>query len=326
MRSATRRALYPFRASTLKKLEEEIDYTMSELSTILQLFQHVDTRNIQEDLTKVHELLRVMRADNVSENARTWLNAPDTTVNYNFACKKRQPGTGSWFVESEQYKQWLDMPKKALWLRGFAGCGKSVLSSTIIQNTILSRGSEPDVGIAFFYFTFTDQGKQDAGSMLKSLILQLASQARTDCGVLQAFYEQHKGSSPSDDLLRQCLSDLTAEFKHVYIMLDALDESPLEPHRPDPLDMIIDLANDETAPIHLLMTSRPDPDITQAVAAFKHEEIVLKNASIDADIALFVSEQLQSNGDCTSGGTTRQRLSRCLRQRHRECKCDVFRG
>lgn len=159
IRSATRRALYPFRASTLKKLEEEIDYTMSELSTILQLFQHVDTRNIQEDLTKVHELLRVMRADNVSEKARSWLNAPDATVNYNFACKKRQPGTGSWFVESEQYKQWLDMPRKALWLRGFAGCGKSVLSSTIIQNTILSRGSEAGVGIAFFYFTFTDQGK-----------------------------------------------------------------------------------------------------------------------------------------------------------------------
>lgn len=78
-------------------------------------------------------------------------------------------------------------------------------------------------------------------------------------------------------------------------MLEALDESPLEPHRPDLLDMIIDLANDEAAPMHLLMTSRPDPDIAQALAAFKHEEIVLKNASIDADIALFVAEQLQSN-------------------------------
>ena len=49
-----------------------------------------------------------------------------------------------------------------MWLNGFAGSGKSVLCSTAIQFALRYRKSDPKVGIAFFYFTFNDESKQEA--------------------------------------------------------------------------------------------------------------------------------------------------------------------
>src|SRR5205085_11269328 len=57
-----------------------------------------------------------------------------------------------------------------------SGCGKSVLCSTAIQYTFRHRRSDPDVGIAFFYFTFNDESKQDESAILRALLLQLSGQ------------------------------------------------------------------------------------------------------------------------------------------------------
>ncbi len=56
-----------------------------------------------------------------------------------------------------------------MWLNGFAGSGKSVLCSTAIQFALRHRRSDPNVGIAFFYFTFNDESKQDVSAMLRAL-------------------------------------------------------------------------------------------------------------------------------------------------------------
>lgn len=159
IRAAGRRAAYPFRQSTLQKLDEAIGEIRHNLSIALDVLQLRDHKNTQDDIAELKSLLEVVRGTQISATIHDWLKAPDATVNHNAACAKRHPGTGIWFVKGPIFTTWLTQDNSFLWLSGFAGCGKSVLCSTAIQYTFRHNQSNPGVGIAFFYFTFNDESK-----------------------------------------------------------------------------------------------------------------------------------------------------------------------
>lgn len=48
----------------------------------------------------------------------TWMCAPDTSPNFNAACKKHQPETGSWFLSGPAFMKWKEHPDVFLWLHG----------------------------------------------------------------------------------------------------------------------------------------------------------------------------------------------------------------
>ena len=149
-RATGRRLAYPFRQSTLQKLDEDVDEICANLTLALQVLQQQDLCSVQDEIQDTKALLELVRASQVSSEIRDWLKAPDASVNYNDACKKKHPGTGLWFVKSPEYNTWLRTAGSFLWLNGFAGSGKSVLSSTIVQHTLRHRRSSPRIGIAFF--------------------------------------------------------------------------------------------------------------------------------------------------------------------------------
>ncbi|KAJ1322871.1 ankyrin repeat domain-containing protein 50 [Microdochium nivale] len=295
MGSAAHRVTYPLRESTLKKLEEEVGYTMNDLSLILQLFQQIDTREAKDSLSNIHAMLEVIRADQISEKIRGWLKVPDVFVNYNLACKKRLAGTGDWFVNGDPFKHRLAGPGTALWAHGFAGCGKSILSSRIIEHTIAHCSSVPDSGVAFFYFSYDDANKQTASSMLRTFILQLTSQSKGGGDILSAFHKQYESTSPADNQLLECLHKLVDKLSNVFIVVDALDECPAPEQRRDLLDILVEMADTMPKQLHLLMTSRMERDIEQTMDIIVQESVPLRNESVDADIALYVSKQLESN-------------------------------
>ncbi|KAL2755800.1 hypothetical protein ACRALDRAFT_1064199, partial [Sodiomyces alcalophilus JCM 7366] len=114
--AATRRVTYPFRQSTLQKLDEDVDDIMSCLSVAVQVLQQNDIGNIQDGIDDSKALLDLVRASQVSSEIGAWLKAPDASINFNEALKKKHPGTGSWFVEGPEYTTWLTQPNSFLWL------------------------------------------------------------------------------------------------------------------------------------------------------------------------------------------------------------------
>ncbi|KAK4239613.1 hypothetical protein C8A03DRAFT_32292 [Achaetomium macrosporum] len=159
-------------------------------------------------------------------------------------------------------------------LNGFAGRGKSVFLSTIIQYTFRYWRSNPRIGIAFFYFTFTDLSSQDASSMLRALILQLVAQLGGQDALAAQLYERYRNATPPDHALLDCLRGLIRKFEHVYFVVDALDESPWETHR----DGVLQALNGYT-------TMEPPA----------HQIVPLATNSVGPDIASFVSGHLRSN-------------------------------
>ncbi|KAH6889957.1 hypothetical protein B0T10DRAFT_43770 [Thelonectria olida] len=295
LRAAGRRIAYPIRQSTLQKLDEDVDDFVSCLSLAMQLLQQSDICRVQDDIEDTKALLDLARATQVSSGIREWLKAPDATIGFNEAVKKKHPGTGLWFVKGPAFTAWLEKPGSFLWLVGFAGCGKSVLCSTAIQFAFRHRRANPRIGIAFFFFTFNDQSKQDASAMLRALALQLSSQLHDNHTFVSRLHDSYRDASPPDPALMDCLHQLVRAFKDVYIVLDALDESPRDKHREAMLQYLAELRAWSEPGLHLIVSSRNEVDIREELGALPEETIKMKNDSVDRDIASFISEHLHNN-------------------------------
>jgi len=289
---AGRRLTYPFRKSTLTKLDEDIKGIRENLSLALEVLHSRDSSRIQNDIEEIKSLLDLVRTSQISDAVREWLKAPDAAINHNEACAKRYQATGLWFVKSQTFITWLEKGNSFLWLNGFAGCGKSVLSSTAIQYAFRHRRSDPHIGIAFFYFTFNDKSKQDVSAMLRALLLQLSNQLNDGHIDLARLRDRYRDGAPPVPELIGSLRQLFQRFEDVYIIVDALDESPRNEGREQVLDALADFRNWSLRGLHLLVTSRDEFDIREHLDPSPAEDVLMKNSGIEMDIEEFITGHL----------------------------------
>lgn len=83
---------------------------------------------------ETHNIIHSRNKDDNFRKLQQWLSAPDPSTNYNKALHQRHQGSGGWFLQSSEYSAWKMERYSFLWLYGMPGCGKTILSSTIIQD------------------------------------------------------------------------------------------------------------------------------------------------------------------------------------------------
>lgn len=310
-----RRVAYPFRKSTLQKLEEDIGEIRDNLSFALDVLQIKNDSRIQDGVSEVKALVEQTNASQVSFTIRDWLMAPDASLNHNAACEKSHTSTGLWFVKGNQFRTWLEEPSSFLWLHGFAGCGKTVLCSTAIQNTFHRTRDEPGVGIAFFYFSFNDRMKQDVNGLLRALLLQLSTQLPDGGKHLEQLHTVYRYSSPPVQVLLDSLKHLLIRFNKCYLLLDALDESPRDRSREGVLGAIQQIRSWSISSIHLLVTSRNEIDIHESLQPSQAEDLSMRNSGTNLDIENFVSYQLSNEPKFQKWKTRHQEIQKALTTR-----------
>ena len=293
VRGVGRRATYPFRKSTLQRLDENIGEMRANLSSALSVLQLKDMTRSQEEIAEVKLVLDLVRMNQLSSTLRDWLRAPDASTNHDAACQKKHPGTGVWLLKDVRFLSWLTENNSLIWLNGFAGTGKSVLCSTAIQSVL--RRPAASIGIAFFYFTFTDESKQDESAMLRALLLQLSNQLDDGFSDLTQLHDSCKSSTPPVRVLLEYLRRVVWRFQHVYIFLDALDECPQDRARGYVLDALETMRSWGLQGLHLFVTSRDAPDIRDSLETFSTCQIRMQNIGIDKDVADYVSGRLDTD-------------------------------
>ena len=312
---ARHRATYPFRRSTLQKLDEDIHEILNSLSLGLEVLQLKDNKETQDDIIEVKQLLNLVRTSQISSELLNWLKAPDVTINHNAACAKRHPGSGLWLVKSSTFEKWLQDDNSFLWLNGFAGCGKSVLCSTAILHAFRHRGSNPHIGIAFFYFTFNDKSKQDESAMLRALLLQLSTQLQGGQTDLTRLHESYKHGTPPSPVMLDYLRHLIKRFDHVYIFLDALDESPRSEGREAVLETLESVRHWSLQGLHLLVTSRDEQDIHDSLCPTPDQKITMRSAKVDEDINDFIKRRLKDDPKLHKWTPFRDKIQKALIER-----------
>ena len=63
-------------------------------------------------------------------NLRTWLSAPEPSINHNTACKTQHAGTATWFIQSNTFRDWKKNGS-LLWVHGNRTHLPSFLSPTV---------------------------------------------------------------------------------------------------------------------------------------------------------------------------------------------------
>ncbi|KAJ5650642.1 uncharacterized protein N7484_004365 [Penicillium longicatenatum] len=295
-----RQATYPFRKSTLQKLEEDIEEIQDRLSLALNVLQLKNQNRLDDGMSDLKSLLKSTAANQISSTICEWLQAPDASINHNDICPKRHTGTGLWFIQSPHFQDWLVKRKSFLWINGFAGSGKSVLCSTAIQHMLHEKnnrqnGVDVTIGVGYFYFSFNDESKQDISGMLRALLVQLLAQLYHCEESLEKLHALYRHSSPPVDALLDCLRKIISRFSETYLLIDALDESPRDTKRDSVLSAINAMQQWGLPGLHLLVTSRDEVDIRQALAISDDQDISMKNVEIDKDIVNFVSYQLNND-------------------------------
>jgi ankyrin repeat protein len=227
-----------------------------------------------------------------------WLSPPDPSTNYNNALQKRHECSGIWFLESDTFAKWKTRRNSFLWLNGIPGCGKTILSSAIIKDLNDTPSSQP---LLYFYFDFNDSAKQTLESMVRSLVIQLQCGLEGNWSQLDHLYSSRWHQQPTRELLCKTLSKMIGQVKEVWIILDALDECRTRIGSPTEglLSWIRDLLESEQRNVHLLVTSRPEPDIKSEVGELAHDDdiVPLQSDLITDDIRAYVHTRIrEGNG------------------------------
>ena len=224
-----------------------------------------------------------------------WLDPPDHYTNYQIALEQRQAGTGLWFLQHESYQNWIAGTKKFFWLHGIAGCGKSILSSTIIED-LLKRAEDISSTIVYFYFDFNDPQKRRTDLMVRSIMAQLLRQCDDISDtVADLFLSCEKGNrQPPLKAYLEVLRLTISQIPRVFLVLDALDECD---ERKELLESIATISGWGLDDLHVLLTSRRERDIEVNVEQVVSSEnvISLQSDRVDPDIRAYIVERLSED-------------------------------
>lgn len=219
-----------------------------------------------------------------------WLSSPDPSTNLNKAREQHYKGTGQWFLDSNQYTKWKTDRNSFLWLNGITGCGKTILSSSVVID--LKQSKTPE-SLIYFYFDFSDNGKQSLEKAVRSLIDQLYYQQEDVRADVYALYMSCNkgGHQPETSMLYRLFQDMLQKVGEVWLILDALDECyQRDDSFANGLLQWIKRTRECVANIHILVTSQSLYDINAAFEGWAcDEEIVhLQSRLVEADITAYI--------------------------------------
>ena len=253
-----------------------------------------------------------MRSDLLEHTERSlrteverWLAAPDAETNFRSARDQREPGTGQWLVDSETYLQWKTGIIRHLWFHGKAGCGKSVISASIVEDVRRFSPDSAGTGCAIFYFAFSDSSKQSHIDCLRSIVHQLSGCPSVLSSLEQLFKTseaRREGGSRVDEShesLQNILVDRIRSHKRFFLILDGLDESPemdgKNTRQREKLLEWLEILSAKLPMLQILATSRRLPDIEAALTGMKFHLESMITGCVNVDISKYVVNQLNKD-------------------------------
>ena len=194
------------------------------------------------------------------------------------------PGTREWVFK--KLDSWAgDEAKKAYWVNGTGGLGKSVIAAEYFRRSRDNKtcGFKAVVG---FFCRHNDALRNDPRAMLLSLAYQLAQQLPVVKEALEQNHEEIAASLKDSSVKLSDLFDLlladplkkTAPEHRILIVIDALDELQQNTQRTLLLQLVGQQFHNLPSNAKVLVTSRPENYIVMALEKLdplplvKHEE------------------------------------------------------
>lgn len=220
---------------------------------------------------------------------RSWLirgvEAVDLTCDHYLKIADKSPP--DWIFNVQEFISWQNSdPPEALWIRGQAACGKSVLAAYVFN-----KFRHPDISSYALYFACrSDTARFEPEAVLHSLVSQLACQSDVFQEHVELVWKSHRFNSrlttikeQFDRLIGDGLHLLTSNGP-IFVVLDGIDESP---NFRGILTLVMLLR--QVRCFRVLVASRSNGDIASAM--FGGTKLTLNRKYLDATVATYVQRR-----------------------------------
>ncbi|KAF2175608.1 ankyrin [Zopfia rhizophila CBS 207.26] len=232
-----------------------------------------------------------------------WLTPVNFFAQQSDIIARRENSTGSWFLNSEEYKKWVGGREQTLFCPGRPGAGKTMMSSIVVDDLWKTFGNNDRIGITCLFCSYKRQNEQRLADLLAALLKQLVQERPVLPGAVEILHRTHTGTNtrPSSDELLEALRSVVESYSRVFIILDALDECINTDKTRECLSHEIFKLQKQTG-ISLFATSRIIPAIMKEFEGYAPLEI----RASDEDMQKYLGSRMTRQPSCISGNSDLQ--------------------
>lgn len=223
-----------------------------------------------------------------------WLSPSDPWTNHKSARQRHEAHTGTWLLDCSKYQDWKLSSLRLLWVSGKAGCGKTVLCSTAIEDVKAHCKSKANAGYAIFYLSFSDHQKQRYENVLLSCVSQLGWKEPA-LSMLQQAYEKPNQKRPGRYELEKVLLASVETYDEVFLLIDALDECLEDGDVRRYMMECLGRLSRAAPKLKILATSRELLDTRASMSMLGAESISVEASCVDVDIRKYIATQLSGD-------------------------------
>lgn len=316
--SDIQRLHYPFRISTLAKLQETVDNAQHRLHLAIKLLDidiTLDTRDTTariEALMKATALRTVALESNLSVlssdaqgiskdlhilDAKSdafldtrileWLSPSNFWDEHQSASQQRHSGTNQWILESQTYRTWRETEGSSIMCTGIPGAGKTVAASVILDDLALLCSTSSGYSLAFWFCNYRRYEEQTARVILSSFLMQLCRATPSVPQIVRDLSQQYGlRAAPSLRKILEAICIIASGLPRVFMVVDAVDECPIgDGCRSTLIDALKKIQG--CARANLLVTTRDLPEVTSNFESASP----LKISARETDIQAFLDSQ-----------------------------------
>ncbi|KAF2468612.1 uncharacterized protein BDR25DRAFT_357539 [Lindgomyces ingoldianus] len=155
--------------------------------------------NMKEDIALEHAAKKAGRI------LLEWISSSDYPAQQSDIIKRRQEGTGQWFLDAPEVARWLDDAKTTLFYPGILGAGKTMVAAIAVDQLLDSAQND---------------AYEDIVSILAAILKQLVQSRPSTLGPVEKLHQKHagRGTKPSLDDIYSALRDMLAQYPYVHIV------------------------------------------------------------------------------------------------------------
>jgi ankyrin repeat protein len=196
-------------------------------SNVSQLLQQTESFALDEKVYHQQEALRLARKEHDATLA--WLTNVSFVSDHNSCTQKWVPGTTKWFFEHPTFQKWRESASSQILLvTGYAGCGKTLIASQLIEFLRTAPAKHGRRPLAYVYCSSKQPAKADPTALIASLTQQLCHESPVINESVVQLREQYRRlphAEPSFSELAKVLRAVVKSFTtECHIVIDGVDE------------------------------------------------------------------------------------------------------
>ncbi|KAJ7291119.1 ankyrin repeat-containing domain protein [Mycena rebaudengoi] len=254
---------------------------------------------IARDVADTHQAVLKFVTKTERKEIISWLSPANFFLQQETIFGRRQAGTGEWLLEHDRFKRWETGSGGILWGRGAPGAGKTVLAS-IVVNHLDKSYADDNIGVACIYLNHKETHAQTTSNLLAGVWQQLVSGKQiASTSLVHQLFQKHseKGTKPELAQIHELVRLAITEWSRVYIVVDALDETP-EDNRQCLLNYLTDMGPN----VCLMLTLRHDVSLRNITAETFEIRVP------EEDIQKYVEHQINVRLSVTTSSQLRKEI------------------